>query len=451
MRKNRWISCAAIVTLTAIGFAQNATESKSPVVNIKEYRIDRSIGEEAKGCIECHAKESPGIVADWSDSRHAHASITCLDCHAAGPADADVSQVHFQYGKPPVSTIVSPRDCSRCHPAEAAEYAKSKHANTLAIIWKIDLWMNKGANNAVERMTGCYHCHGSTVKVDKGVFDPDTWPNVGVGRQNPDGSFGSCSSCHTRHRFSIAESRKPEACGQCHLGPDHPQVEIYDESKHGAIYHASGDSWKWDSAPGTWSPGVDYRAPTCSVCHMSAVRDVPGTHDVTERLAWELQAPLTIRPADFAAFPAKTDYKVERAKMEKVCLACHSPAWTRGHFDHLDKAVANYNDVYYKPAKALMDSLYEKKLLSKDQPFDEEIEIEMYELWHHEGRRARFGAAMMAPDYAWWHGFYELKKRSMKLEQMASDLIESGKPAKMHTLKGAGGETTAPPGILKPQ
>ena len=137
--------------------------------------------------------------------------------------------------------------------------------------------------------------------------------------------------------------------------------------------------------------------------------------------------------------------------MEKVCLACHSPAWTKGHFDHLDKAVANYNEVYYKPAKALVDSLYEKKLLSKDQPFDEEIEIEMYEFWHHEGRRARFGAAMMAPDYAWWHGFYELKKRGMKLDQMAAELIESGKPAKRFNLIGTGGETTPPPGILKPQ
>ncbi len=31
-----------------------------------------------------------------------------------------------------------------------------------------------------------------------------------------------------------------------------------------------------------------------------------------------------------------------------------------------------------------------------------------YELWHHEGRRARHGAAMMAPDYAHWHGMYEV-------------------------------------------
>jgi hypothetical protein len=36
------------------------------------------------------------------------------------------------------------------------------------------------------------------------------------------------------------------------------------------------------------------------------------------------------------------------------------------------------------------------------------VEWEYWELWHHEGRRARMGAAMMAPDYAWWHGIYDV-------------------------------------------
>jgi hypothetical protein len=299
-------------------------------------------------------------------------------------------------------------------------------------------------NNDIERVTGCYHCHGSVVKVEDGELSEDTWPNVGVGRLNPDGSKGSCSSCHTRHRFSVSEARKPEACGQCHLGPDHPQIEIYEESKHGAIYHADGDNWNWDAAPGTWTPGVDYRAPTCSVCHMSGVGDVATTHDVTERLAWETQAPLTIRPSQFKPFPAKTDWKKEREKMEKVCLSCHSEDWTEGHFARFDAAVANYDSVYYKPMKNLVGQLYEKKLLNKEKPLDEKIEIDMYELWHHEGRRARFGAAMMAPDYAWWHGFYELKKRCMAIEEQAEQLLQGGKAAKVFEVKGTGGDTTKP-------
>ena len=40
--------------------------------------------------------------------------------------------------------------------------------------------------------------------------------------------------------------------------------------------------------------------------------------------------------------------------------------------------------------------------------FSNEIEWAYWELWHHEGRRARHGAAMMGPDYTWWHGIYDV-------------------------------------------
>ncbi|MBN2136479.1 MAG: hypothetical protein JW720_01595 [Sedimentisphaerales bacterium] len=435
-----------LVVSIALSVAAGAEAgSVAAMPGLKEYRIERGLSEEGRGCIECHAEQTKGIVADWAASRHAHANVTCLDCHGAGAADTDVSKAHLTFGETRISPVVSPKDCSRCHPSEAAEYARSKHANTLELIWKIDPWLNHGLNNEVERTTGCSHCHGSIVKLEGGRFDKQAWPNVGVGRINPDGSKGSCSSCHTRHKFSLAESRKPEACGQCHLGPDHPQVEIYDESKHGAIYHAEGDGWNWGAAAGMWTPGVDYRSPTCSTCHMSGVSDVATSHDVTERLAWETQAPLTVRPGDFEAWPA-VDHnpKRERMKMEKVCYACHSKTWTRGHFFRFDVAVDNYNEVYYKPAKEIIDDLYEKKLLSKDKPLDEKLEIDMYELWHHEGRRARFGAAMMAPDYAWWHGFYELKKGLMEIEEQAEALLKSGQPAKIFEVKGSGGDTTKP-------
>jgi hypothetical protein len=445
MRSQSAITFGASAITFAVGLSIAASVWAEPgPPHLKEYRIDRSISEDARKCIDCHSKTTTGLVADWASSRHAHVGVTCLDCHAAGPADVDVSKEHSEYDKTRISAIVSPRDCSRCHPSEAAEYGRSKHANTLEIIWKIDPWLNHGMNSDIERVTGCYHCHGSIVKVENGKLSDDTWPNVGVGRLNPDGSRGSCSSCHTRHKFSLAEARKPEACGQCHLGPDHPQIEIYEESKHGAIYHAEGDSWNWDAAPGTWTAGVDYRSPSCSVCHMSAVKDVAGTHDVTERLAWETQAPLTVRPSEFKPWPAKTDWEQERGKMEKVCQACHSKNWTKAHFYRLDAAVANYNDVYYKPMKGLVDQLYEKKLISRAKPLDEKIEIDMYELWHHEGRRARFGAAMMAPDYAWWHGFYEMKKRCMEIEEQAEVLLNSSEPAKAFDVKGSSGDTSKP-------
>ena len=247
--------------------ANYETSAEEGFPQLKKYEIDRGLSGEAKKCIECHAVKNPGVVADWANSGHAHVNVSCLDCHGASAADKDISKDCDSNTK--VSAVVSPKDCSRCHQAEAKEYSLSKHANTLELIWKIDPWLNNGMNNEIERATGCFTCHGTIVKFEKGKLDPMTWPNVGVGRLNTDGSKGSCSACHTKHLFSIEEARKPESCAQCHLGPDHPQIEIYMESKHGDIYTAHGDSYNWDSAPGTWTPGMDYRAPTCAGCHIS--------------------------------------------------------------------------------------------------------------------------------------------------------------------------------------
>ncbi len=428
----------------------------------KAFRIERSMPPEAVACIQCHKQEHPGLFADWAAGRHAHANITCYDCHKAESFDPDVSKAHekeyqsstSKYGTSeymvPVSAVVTPKDCSRCHPDEAKQYGKSKHANTIEIIWKIDPWLNDGMNSETERISGCYHCHGTVIKTKDGALDPDAWPNVGVGRINPDGSKGSCTSCHTRHRFSVMEARKPEACGQCHLGPDHPQIEIFMESKHGDIYTAFGDEYNWTAAPGTWTPGVDYRGPTCASCHMSGAGETLTTHDVTERLSWEIQAPLTVRPSDFKPFPSGTDWREERAKMTEVCTQCHGKTWVDNHYTKLDKVVEEYNEVYFKPAKKVLDELYAKNLLDKSRFFDESLEVEYYELWHHEGRRARMGSAMMAPDYAWWHGFYECKKRFNKFMEESRHLIETGKKAyKAEDFPNATGSTEKPPEVFK--
>ncbi|MGO9393365.1 MAG: hypothetical protein ACLP7A_01985 [Desulfobaccales bacterium] len=61
------------------------------------------------------------------------------------------------------------------------------------------------------------------------------------------------------------------------------------------------------------------------------------------------------------------------------------------------------------------------------------------------GRRARMGAAMMAPDYTWWHGFYELKKRFCAIMEEAQDMIKNNRNATQCTnFPGAGGSTQPP-------
>ncbi len=395
------------------------------------------LAQAAQSCIDCHRKLNPGIAADWEASVHSTVGVDCLKCHQI-PAGGDqwANKAHLKHVVTPIATVVSPLTCAQCHPKEAREYAKSKHANTVAIMWKVDKWLQHGVNNETERISGCYACHGTVVELVDGKPVPGTWPNVGVGRINPDGSAGSCSSCHTRHRFSVAEARKPDACGQCHLGPDHPQIEIYAESKHGGIYQTEGDQWNWTTEDGKWLSGRDFRSPTCASCHMSAAPGVSKSHDVTERLAWEMQLPLTIRPSEFTAFPAATDWREERRKMGLVCMQCHSETWRNDHFANLDAVIQLYNDTYYRPSRQMMDSLYADSLLSSDMYFDEPIEWEFYELWHHEGRRARMGAAMMAPDYSWWHGFYELKHRWIALKKDAEAIRREGKSYRYSEIPG---------------
>ena len=110
-----------------------------------------------------------------------------------------------------------------------------------------------------------------------------------------------------------------------------------------------------------------------------------------------------------------------------VCRQCHSEEWANSHFKNLDNVISNYETDYYEPAAKIMDNLYAKGILSKSSYFDEELEWEFYELWHHEGRRARMGSAMMAPDYAWWHGFYELKHRFNKIKEASEEALKTGK------------------------
>ena len=146
-----------------------------------------------------HTNNAAGVFADWAKSRHANANITCLDCHLVQPGDQDIAQDHAKYYgrsdlpwgeakyKMDIASIVTPKDCSRCHPDEATQYSKSKHANTIEIMWKLDPWLNNGMNSDNERKTGCFNCHGTVIAMDEnGKIDPNTWPNAGVGRLNLD-------------------------------------------------------------------------------------------------------------------------------------------------------------------------------------------------------------------------------------------------------------------------
>ncbi len=393
-----------------------------------------SLSDEAQECIDCHEADMPAMVADWRGSRHAANDISCVDCHVVD-AGSPMGTMHQETGLK-VSVLVPPTVCGNCHEDQVEEFNKSGHfrayrqqipKDSLHALTSIHEGREHPEFGSAPNETGCIQCHGTEIKLDEnGKPTPETWPNSGVGNVYPDGSTGSCGVCHTRHSFSNAEARKPYACASCHLGPDHPNIEIYENSKHGHVFKTEGHTWNFDGAPDEWQPGEDYRAPTCASCHMSQVGDLEMTHNVSERLYWVQWSKMSpVRGSDDVMSPKLGNGPEGRKKMRQVCAACHSPDHTDGFFAQADKAVNLYNEGYYKPALKMLNELKEKKLL-RDNPWTDPFQVKYYYLWHHEGRRARMGATHGAPDYAHWHGFFELMQDLYELEKIYNKRMASG-------------------------
>lgn len=437
-----------------------------------------AVPNDSKACFDCHRELTPGLIDHWEGSTHAEKGVGCVECHKANVTDADA----FLHYNVTIATIVTPMDCSHCHPKEYEQFTISHHAKAGNILASLDNFLAEtveGArfpfdphsptpgdkvievNGMASVNVGCKQCHGSKVALlaqdgseitvddlqpdeqgnptnttilasiqrdenNQPVLATSAWPNTGIGRINLDGSRGSCSACHSRHDFSPRRARQPENCGKCHLGPDHPQKEIYEESKHGVAYRDLKEHMNLDATE--WVLGVDYtQAPTCATCHMSAhSRGQAVTHDPGERISWTNRPPISLRmdtDAKHAVIKA-TDplerqallkeggdsWQDKRDRMKQVCLHCHTSNYLNAFYTQYDDFVVNYNEKFAKPGTMIMEVLRQQQLITPVE-FDEEVEWTWFYLWHHEGRRARHGASMMAPDYAHWHGMYEVAER----------------------------------------
>lgn len=452
----------------------------------------------SKSCVDCHTQANKGIVDQWMGSTHARKGVGCVECHQANEKDADA----FSHYGAVIATVITPRDCGRCHTPESAEFQRSHHAKAGEILASLDNFLAETVegsramfnphsptpgkavdqvNGMASAQVGCQQCHGSKIalrstkggmitldelkpdsegrptnleavsQIQKDAngrprFHEGTWPNTGIGRINLDGSRGSCSACHSRHDFSPRRARQPENCGKCHLGPDHPQKEIYEESKHGVAYRDLKDHMNLDASK--WVLGKDYsQAPTCATCHMSGNTRNGGkvTHDPGERISWTNRPPVSLvldtdldgkvvtEPDPVKRLTLVTaSAEKKRQTMKDVCFHCHTPDYVNGFYKQYDDFVVLFNEKFAKPGLEIMGELRKQGLLSKKE-FDEEIEWTWYLIWHHEGRRARHGASMMAPDYAHWHGMFEVAERFyQKFIPQARDLAAraaaGGKP-----------------------
>lgn len=225
-------------------------------------------------------------------------------------------------------------------------------------------------------------------------------------------SIGNCNKCHGRHDFSIASVRLSEACGACHLGPDHSQLEIWKESQHGIAFNARRD--KQDlSVPADEFTVKHNDAPTCATCHFSGLNSVASTHDTTERLSWYLYAPISKK---------RPSAQANRDRMKEVCSNCHASSKINNFYKLADQVVHATNKKVGR-VKNLIQTLKNKGLMTP-KPFDEELDFKYFDHWHYYGRTAKHGAFMGGADFVQWHGNYEMLLHEIEINKIAKDLLK---------------------------
>ena len=92
------------------------------------------LSEKSRKCTECHKKENLALYGQWGSSKHYTANVGCYECHAADPKDADA----YLHEGEMIAVIVSPKDCSRCHAREVADFMGSHHSKAARILGSLD-------------------------------------------------------------------------------------------------------------------------------------------------------------------------------------------------------------------------------------------------------------------------------------------------------------------------
>lgn len=504
MKKNFVLALVLSLSVPLILFAQGTTQKVKPL----------PISRDTQACLECHKQYTPGIVEDWQRSLHSKITpslalkksekvrrvsaqkfpsslagvvVGCFECHGLNPG---AHKDNFEHEGYKINIVVSPKDCATCHPVEEKQYSGSKKAHAVGNLVKNPVYhtlietiiskktfdrgqvVQKDVSELTRQET-CFGCHGTEIEVsgrqsietEMGTIEIPKlthWPNQGVGRINPDGSLGSCTSCHSRHQFSIEMARKPYTCSQCHLEPDVPAWNVYKESKHGNLLDSHHTKWNFNSVP--WRIGKDFQTPTCATCHNSLIVTPEGktvaerTHDFGSRLWVRLFGLIYSHPQPIHGgtsilknqdgLPLPTTFKGEATKeglidekeqkkrksnMSSICIQCHSTSWTNNHFTKLDNTIREVDEMTLASTLFLLeawkDNLAEGLPHGKN-PFDETIEQLWVKQWLFYANSVKYASAMTgAPDYATFkNGWWNLTEN---LQQM-KDWIEFKKKNKSH-------------------
>lgn len=394
------ISFALIVSAFLINRARPQVETEQP-----GGEFVRASGK----CAECHSRTQYSVVHEYEMSKHAQRGVNCLECHQ--PARGQGKQEH--HGFVISAGRLTAGNCRGCHEQIYQQFLRSRHA---APSWGA-IYGDKGLSAEQVNFSETYQPGGTRRAPHPFVtLEGGSAMNSGceqchsIGKPNADGTIGTCTNCHTRHTSSVAIARAPRTCGQCHLGPDHSQIEIYEESRHGLMFSAQEKLLNLEADPAKLTTR-DMFVPTCATCHMSGINGLGVTHDPSERLSYYLANAISAK---------RPNYAQAQAKMKQVCSQCHTSGTVERVYAQAEAVVQTTNQKV-SDAKALVDGLRSQGLISGP-PFSQPIDFIYFDLWHYDGRTAKHGAFMGGADFVQWHGNYPMLRKTVELKQMAENL-----------------------------
>ena len=270
-------------------------------------------------CLDCHRKETPGIVTYWEKSAHFKKNIGCAGCHGTDKEANHAKQI----------TVDASR-CGSCHNEVLTAHRQGRHGIGL----KTGQGCTRNMEKTTDREKSCGFCHraGSSapfVISECAMFLAQSPEMQRQGCSSCHRVEVRCDTCHTKHGTELALAREPEICGVCHMGPDHPQYEMWETSLHGVIYKYGGLK----------------NAPDCVTCHM-----YKGSHNVSRGISAELPKEAEARKEE------------EREFMVNICSGCHTKSLAQSTLDDADR-IQKQGEVLIEEAKKIIEGLNSEGLL----------------------------------------------------------------------------------------
>lgn len=362
-------------------------------------------------CLPCHREKTPAAVRQWEASAHARAHIGCEKCHGTN---------HEKMLKG--EAVVDMKVCGSCHKRAYDEHRASRHGMALHSGWGC-------TRNLPDRdQRECRFCHeeGSLLPLSGVQCARFLKQSKEMGENGCNSCHrveSSCASCHSNHATDLKIVRDPASCAKCHMGPDHPQWEMWQTSLHGTLYASVGGQ----------------SGPACQACHMTG-----GSHNVS--------AGITMSSGSSPYPPEKSG--PERAAMLKVCSQCHAAGVVLREFAR-DDAILRQSLAIVKEAEKIIWDLYDQQLLDPmpDQRpphplsgytlvtdnqllYEDTSHIErlLFKMKKYDLARTVKGAYHQNPAYTHWYGNAELKLDLVDIKAEASRLM--GRTAKAAVRQG---------------